>query len=223
MNELDLVEFAENPESRCACVLLLDTSGSMSGPRIAALNEGLCTFQQNLRGDALASRRVEVAVISFNNDVQVVQDFITADQFQPPTLSAAGLTHTGSALNAALDLIEARKATYKSAGISYYRPWLLLITDGEPAGESDDVLARAIQRLGEAQQTKRVAFFAVGVAGANMGRLKDITGPQRDPVKLAGLRFNELFKWLSTSMGRVSQSKVSDTQVPLPPVGWGEI
>ncbi|MEI6428086.1 MAG: hypothetical protein WCO45_06800 [Pseudanabaena sp. ELA607] len=41
---LDAIEFAENPEPRCPCVLLLDTSGSMSGEKIAALNAGLETF-----------------------------------------------------------------------------------------------------------------------------------------------------------------------------------
>jgi uncharacterized protein with von Willebrand factor type A (vWA) domain len=35
------VEFAMNPEPCCACVLLLDTSGSMFGEPINALNEGL--------------------------------------------------------------------------------------------------------------------------------------------------------------------------------------
>jgi uncharacterized protein with von Willebrand factor type A (vWA) domain len=35
----DGVEFAENPEPRCPCVLLLDTSNSMSGKRIDELNK----------------------------------------------------------------------------------------------------------------------------------------------------------------------------------------
>ena len=39
------VEFAENPEPRCPCVLLLDTSASMHGEPISALNEGLRTFK----------------------------------------------------------------------------------------------------------------------------------------------------------------------------------
>ena len=37
----DAAEFAENPEPRVPCVLLLDTSGSMTGKPIAELNEGL--------------------------------------------------------------------------------------------------------------------------------------------------------------------------------------
>jgi len=50
----DAVEFAENPEPRCPCILLLDISGSMQGERINALNEGLRTFKEELNRDSLA-------------------------------------------------------------------------------------------------------------------------------------------------------------------------
>ena len=42
------VEFAENPEPRVPCVLIVDTSTSMHGPRIEELNAGLQTYQQEL-------------------------------------------------------------------------------------------------------------------------------------------------------------------------------
>src|SRR5258705_203651 len=53
-------EFTENPEPRCAC-LLLDTSGSMGGAPIRELNEGLKAFRQELSQDSLAMKRVEDA------------------------------------------------------------------------------------------------------------------------------------------------------------------
>jgi hypothetical protein len=77
----EAVEFAENPAPRCPCVLLLDTSGSMQGSPIDALNQGLLTFKDDLIKDPLASRRVEVAVVTFDSAVKVIQDFVTADKF----------------------------------------------------------------------------------------------------------------------------------------------
>ncbi len=59
------VEFAENPEPRCPCILVLDTSNSMKGPRIQQLNEGLAVFKKQLAEDSLAMKRVEIAVITF--------------------------------------------------------------------------------------------------------------------------------------------------------------
>lgn len=214
----EVIEFAENPEPRCPCILLLDTSGSMQGAPIEALNEGLRTFKDDLIKNSLASQRVEVCVVTFDCDVNVVQDFVTADQFEPPTLTAQGLTHIGAAIHKALDLIQARKTQYRANGVAYYRPWVFMITDGEPQGEPDNIIEQVTQRIKDDETSKRVAFFTVGVENANITRLSQIS--VRTPIKLKGLNFTEVFLWLSASMSAVSQSKV-DEQVALPPIGWG--
>lgn len=218
--KLEDIEFAENPEPRCPCVLLLDTSGSMSGSPIAALNEGLTTFKNALNEDGLASRRVEIAIVTFNSNISVVQDFVTADQFEPTNLSAGGATAMGTAIITGLDMVQNRKNQYRQNGISYYRPWIFMITDGEPQGEASEIVDQAAQRIKAEEENKGVAFFAVGVEGANMEKLQTIS--MRTPVKLTGLNFGEMFVWLSASMQRVSHSKM-DEQVDLPPLGWGTV
>ena len=214
----EAVEFAENPEARCACVLLLDTSGSMQGTAIDALNQGLWAFKEDLMKNSLASRRVEVAVVTFDSDVKVVHEFVTADSFEPPTLTAQGLTHLGAGIHLALDMIQARKVLYRTHGVAYYRPWIFMVTDGEPQGEPEQIIEQVTQRLKQDEVNKRVAFFPVGVENANLDRLGQIS--VRTPIKLTGLNFTEMFLWLSASMTAVSHSQM-DEQVALPPVGWG--
>jgi uncharacterized protein YegL len=220
LNLDEVVEFAENPEPRCPCVLLLDTSGSMQGASIDALNEGLQIFKEELTKNSLAARRVEVAIITFDSNVNVVQDFVTADQFNPPLLTAQGLTTMGAGIHRALDMIQDRKAQYRTNGVAYYRPWIFMITDGEPQGEFEDVVEQAARRLQTDEANKKVAFFSVGVENANMSRLGQIG--VRTPLKLKGVNFVEMFVWLSASMSAVSHSKV-DEQVALPPIGWGSV
>jgi uncharacterized protein YegL len=216
--KLEEVELAENPGPRCACVLLLDTSGSMQGEKIRLLNDGLVAFREELMKDEAARKRVEVAVVTFGERVEVRHEFVTADSFQPPVLQAAGSTPMGAAILQALDLVESRKAVYKANGVPYYRPWAFLITDGEPTDEA--VVEQAARRVqaSDNDQAKRVAFFAVGVEGANMTRLSQVA--VRAPVRLRGLDFREMFLWLSKSLGQVSRS-ATGAQVPLPPPsGW---
>jgi uncharacterized protein YegL len=220
VNLEEAVEFAENPEPRCPCVLLLDTSGSMQGAPVDALNKGLAAFKEDLLKDPLAARRVEVAVVTFDNEVKVLQDFVTVDNFQPPALTAQGQTFMGGGIQRALDLIQARKTQYRSNGIAYYRPWVFMITDGEPQGEPENVVQLATERLKREEAEKRVAFFAVGVEDANMERLTGMV--VRTPVKLVGLNFVEMFVWLSRSMEKVAQSR-TDEQVALPPPGWAAV
>lgn len=215
---LEQVEFdTSNPEPRCACVLLVDVSGSMAGEPIQQLNEGLLAFQQALNADSLASLRVELAIVSFGSTVTVARDFVTANQFQPPRLSASGSTPMGQAINLALDMVTQRKSTYQQNGVAYYRPWIFLITDGAPTDEWQS----AAQRVKQLEASKGVAFFAVGVQGANMNTLSQIA--TRTPLQLKGLNFRSMFVWLSQSLTSVSHSQVGQ-QTPLPaPQGWAEV
>lgn len=216
----EVVEFAENPEPRCPCVLLLDTSGSMQGDAIEALNQGLLSLKDELVKNSIAARRVEIGIVTFDSYVNVVQDFVTADQFNPPILTAQGLTSMGAGIHKALDMVQERKSLYRAHGIAYYRPWVFMITDGEPQGELDHLVEQAAIRLQGDEASKRVAFFSVGVENANMMRLNQIA--VRTPLKLKGLNFIEMFVWLSASMSAVSHSQI-DEQIALPPIGWGSI
>jgi len=212
--------FADNPEPRCPCVLLLDISGSMQGKPIAELSAGLSLYKDELAADSLAGKRVEVAVVTFGGEVRTACEFATADSFQPPALQAAGDTPMGQAIVRAIDLLRVRKGEYRNNGVMFYRPWIFLITDGGPT----DDWRGAAEQVKQGEKTKAFAFFSVGIDGANFDVLKQIS--IREPLKMAGLRFRDLFQWLSNSQQSVSRSQPGD-DVPLAnptaPGGWASI
>jgi len=236
-------EFVDNPEPRCPCVLLLDTSGSMNdakqisqaltpiqkilseplAPRmvrpIDELNGGLLAFREELMADELAVKRVEISLVTFG-PVKKLTDFQTPDVFRPPKLAAEGDTPMGLAIEKAVEIVRDRKAAYRQNGISYYRPWIFLISDGEPT----DDWRRAAELVRAGEQTRAFAFFAVGVEGANFDILGRISA--RQPLKLGGLRFREMFMWLSSSLSSVSRSGPGDEVAlknPAAPDGWASV
>lgn len=209
-------EFADNPEPRCPCLLLLDVSGSMGGQPIHELNAGIASFKEELASDTLAMKRVEVGILTFG-PVRVETPFTSAAAFQPPTLNAQGDTPMGEAIRQGLDLVKQRKAEYRANGISYYRPWVFLITDGAPTDEWQSAAAS----VREAEAGKNVAFFAIGVKGANMETLQQIS--VRSPLRLDGLRFRELFAWLSASLSSVSRSTPGTEVAIEAPKGWTSV
>src|SRR5690349_19714879 len=106
-------EFVDNPEPRCACLLLLDTSASMSGAKINQLNEGLRAFEEELKADSLSAKRVEVAIVTFG-PVQVQTDFTQVSHFYATELQTTGDTPIGAAVEHGLALLRSRKDMYKA-------------------------------------------------------------------------------------------------------------
>jgi uncharacterized protein YegL len=221
MSAFDQLPIISDPEeARCPCLLLLDVSSSMSGSRIDRLNQGVKQFATELGYDSLASKRVEVGIVTFGASVRVHADFVSARDFRPDELQTSGLTPMGQAILTGLDMIEERKSAYQRNGITYYRPWIFLITDGGPTDAGEECWTTAVSRISQGEKDKKFALFSVGVEGADFARLREIS--VRDPLQLKGLKFSELFKWLSASLASVSRSNPGD-EVPLQnPSGWGE-
>lgn len=216
--------FAQNPESRCLCVLVLDTSASMAGDPINELTAGLLELKNQLMADPLAQKRVEISIVTFG-PVAETQSCVSVENFVPPLLEAQSDTPMGEALVKAVEIVETRKQAYRDAGVKYYRPWIMLITDGEPTDEGETIWDTAKQNIQAGLSKKSFAFFPIAVEGANLATLGSIA-PAVTPLKLKGLSFRELFRWLSSSLKSVSQSRPGEAVAlinPTTPSGWATV
>lgn len=218
----------ENPDPRVACVVLADVSGSMMGEPIKALERGYMAFTNYLHTETLASKRVEVAVVTFGTVATVLVPMQEARMLQPARFKASGRTNMAAGIHLALDILEDRKDAYKAAGLQYYRPWILLLTDGEPNQEGFD---QAVARLNAVEMARGVTVFAVGAGPQVNYQMLARLSVQRSPAPLDGLKYEELFEWLSASLSNVSNStefarsdeglSAAGSQIQLPPLsGW---
>ena len=163
--------------------------------------------------------------MTFGGNAQCIVDFASLEvQPNAPTLFANGMTPMGEAVNMGLDLLEQRKEEYKDRGVDYYQPWLVLMTDGAPNGDSAE-LSRAINRTVELVNQKKLTVFPIGIGPkADMGVLAQFS-PKRPPLKLQGLKFREFFAWLSKSVSKTSQSTPGESvKLDVEGIkGWGEL
>lgn len=197
------VALLDNTEERTPLVLVLDRSGSMAEEdRISALNQGLKTLEEELKTNGTTATRGRVLVIQFGgNDEVDVGQWQDAMDFTAPTLVAHGRTPTGSAVRKALEAIEAQKQELKDHHIKYKRPIMLLMSDGEPTDNWES--AADACRLAETKC--KVNVLAIGVGkDADINNLARFS--QNGALKLDGLKFKELFVWLSASVSSVSQA-----------------
>jgi uncharacterized protein YegL len=207
------IDYSGNPNQRTPCVLVLDASSSMAAAtpsgrtRIEALNLGIKALEDALRDDDMALGRVQISIVSVGgptDDAEIMLDWTDANNFSAFPLQTGGSTPLAKGLQLALDLVEEGKENLKAAGVNYHRPWMMVITDGEPT-DTDSEWNEAVKACRDAENAKKVEIFPIGVEGADISKLSEISS--KSPIKLSGIKFKELFVWLSNSLGAVSRSR----------------
>lgn len=194
-----------NPAPRIPVVLVLDTSRSMKGEPIQKLKEGLQQFVKEVSNDEAASMSVELEIIPMTESAEPLIQFSQTWEIETKKINPVAKygTYTGKALQRTLEDLNARIELYQSKGIQYYRPWVIMMTDGKPGDqwkEQADILC-------DLASQDRIVYLGVGIGEkCDFNILKQMLPAVPGPVKLPGLKFREFFRFISGSLSSVSCS-----------------
>lgn len=198
-------------EAHMACLLLLDTSGSMAGTAISELNSGLNRFKTEVCEDKTARDVLDIAIVEFNTNFNVIQDFVPIEYMQPVNLYANGGTNMAPAIEKAITMVDERSRFYRRTGSNPYKPWIVMVSDG--FGGDISGVAEKIKTM---EKDEKLNFFSLGVEGYDPKTLHELSG--KKVMKLTGYDFASFFNWINKSMRSVSRSSPGEKpeSVPLP-------
>lgn len=201
----------ENPtleEPRLVLVFLVDTSGSMNkNNAIDKFTNALNNFIKQATKDLIFARRVDVAVIEFNSTIRMLQEFTPLSKMQGIFLKADGLTNMGQGVNIAIDMVKERVRLYQEQKVKYYKPGIVMFTDGKPT----DILNSAIERLRVEELNRQLIFLVIGTPGCDMQTLMQLT---KICIELDFKEYDGIFSWIQEDIKRLSNSP-GDRPVPV--------
>lgn len=216
------MDFGGGESRRLPIYLLLDTSGSMAGAPIEAVNQGVNLLRNELMNDPSAIETVYIAVITFDSQAQMVSPLTELMQFSPPTLRAGGSTALGAALRLLNDSLDRDIRANAPEQKGDYKPLVFLMTDGHPT-DSWESAADAIKNR---TKQKVATIIAVGCGGGvDAGTLQRITEVVLMMETLTPDQINQFFKWVSQSVSTASVSAQAagageaKAELPPPPSG----
>lgn len=228
------MSFMEQPrnsaEKTLACIIL-DRSGSMSGV-IDDLNQGVKDFLEDIRNDPKLSSRLEVSLISFDDEVEVIQQPDLAAYINYTDQTPGGCTALVDAIRKGIEVVETRKEYYRANNIKYKLPWIIVMSDGGET-EKPQELSALSSEIETLTKTAKFTLLPVALADEAVQDLDMLSGykPQKDAsgtkfvktgvARLNEKRFSEFFEWLSASFVVVSTSTESQGVVQVQdPSSW---
>lgn len=206
----DAPQIVSPNESHMALLFLLDVSGSMSGAPITSLNESINKFKEQVCQDARTTQILDVAIVTFNHETQVVMPFSPVAYMEPVALTASGGTEIAPAVETAINMVQDRSRFYRHSGTEPYKPWIFMISDG--FGGDVTAVSEQVRQLEDGGYLK---FFSLGVEGYDSKTLHQLCGEK--VMKLNGYDFTGILNWAQKSMRTVSVSSPGD-KLNLPPL-----
>ena len=219
-------DLINNAETRAPITVCVDCSFSMRQQhRLDRVMEGLDSFCRELTRNETACASVELCIVSYGGDMaRVEQDFTPPDRVRLPKLVAEGETPLADAVKTALQNLEMRKRRYQDNGNTYYRPWLILMGDGDETMSAKE-LNEAAALLKAESDAKHLNVLCVTVGDEERVEYASLMklAPDGRVHYLRDLKFKEFFSWLSRSIEKTTMSMQGEEVYYEPTTQWGDI
>jgi uncharacterized protein YegL len=202
----------ESAIAHVALALVLDISASMSGDKINTLNKAVNDLISQMKSDSRLKDIVDLGVFVFGERGKhaVQQGFrAMADCSDMKLVADQRSTYVTEALDKAVDMLRARCNIYNSGGGSY-KPWVILITDGE-FHDSADELAKIGDRIKQREKENKLQFFGLGVDGFKRNQLELLTINPKHVLEVKAANFGEFLSWVGRSFAIISSKEIGAT------------
>ncbi len=216
---MGLNDFTITKERALPIFILADSSGSMDGVKIQAVNKAIQDMIATLRNVDDIRGVFEISIITFGGKVLIQQYPTNVDEIIFEELTADGKTPMGEAISVVTNIIEDRGIVHSKD----YLPTIVLLSDGYPtdfpggqnASIEEYLKWKPIEKLHSMPRSSKCLRVAMSVDdGTDLNMLKAFLNNGTKPMTASDANeISKLFKWITMStISRMTSVNPDDIQ-----------
>jgi len=194
-------------------IYVIDTSGSMSGTRISAVNQAMSETIDVLKEVSKKNPTAElkIGVLKFASGAEWItgeDDLVFMDDFYWSDLSAGGVTDLGSALNELFNKLS--RSSLLKDDIGYKVPVIIFMSDGGP---TDDYKSALLKINNNNNWYKAATKIALAIDdGTDIDVLAEITGNTESVIQVSDMEtLKKLIKVVSVTASMIGSKSRTDS------------
>ena len=209
---MGFTDSVEIPRKTMVLFFVVDTSGSMMGDKIGAVNDAIRETLPDLQdlSENNADAKIKIATLQFDSNVQWRNaEPVDSENFVWNDLQAGGLTSLGAALLELKDKLSVKKFMQEAVGS--FAPVILFLSDGAPTDEYKP----ALEEAKENNWFKHAIKIAIAIGNdADKSVLAEVVGNTEAVIDVHNKEtLKKLIRFVSVTSSQVNSksSGVDDT------------
>lgn len=193
-----------NGNRNCKLLLsiIVDNSSSMKGEKIHKLKDAIIKFNNYMLTTNL-SNYFEYTLIVFNGLQSKKLKEFNSNHLSIDEMAEGGLALLEKSILLGLDELEKRLSELNYDGVQYYKPWFILLSDGQ-CYENIDL---ALIKLKDLYKTGVLTYFPFALSDSKFDERLDELKKIKRPITISTYQYDNLFEWLyDTVKKRVTTS-----------------
>ena len=191
--EVEVKRMAEEKKAKLLISISMDNSASMKGEKIDKLKKALFAFNERLESEGLLDR------IEFSTTIFSGFNCVVAKQFEETSLVkekffAGGMPFVDLSVMKSIEKISERTCQLDKNHIPYYKPWLIVLSNGENFGDVNN----SVDSIKSMASNGKLTYFPFALSDREFDSSLNLLRKLKKFITIKDTMYNELFNWIFT-------------------------
>ena len=190
--EIEVKEMSgEEKQAKLLISIALDNSASMKGDKMDKLRQAVFAFNDRLVREGLVDQ-IEFSTIVFSGFNCVVAKPFEETSIVKEKFFAGGIPFVDLSIAKSIEKIKERIECYDEKNISYYKPWLIVLSNGENFGDVN-ISAELITRMAS---EGRLTYFPFALSDREFDNSLYPLRKLKKFITIKNTMYESLFNWI---------------------------